>query len=123
MYETPPTKYSAMRIMEILLDPSISNEKIAYRRPIKVESSSTFVIDITSLAHPEDVKKDAYGHWICTGSHTDIYRCSFDVNQQMLIEKSAPGDSGASVYKLRRLHFVHPSHKEFRRILAFVYGK
>ncbi len=123
VYEIPPTKYSAMRIMEILLDPSIGKEKVAYKRPIEVKSSSTFVIDITRLAHPEDVKKDAYGHWICTGSHTDVYRCSIDLNQQTHIEKAAPGATGTSVYTLRRLHFVHPSHKEFRRILAFVHGE
>ena len=51
-----------MRSMRILLDPCI-DEQVAYKRPIEVQSDSTFVIDLTKLAHPDDVK-DCYGSWL-----------------------------------------------------------
>lgn len=108
--------------MEILLDQDIDEDRIVPKRPIQVSFSSTFVVDITKLAHPDDVKRDAYGRWICTGSHTDVYKCCLDVDQTC-IEKVAVGATGPNIYSLRRLHFIHPSHSEFRRILAFVYGE
>ena len=96
---------------------------MAYKRLIEVQSDSTFVIDLTKLAHPDDVKKDCYGSWLHKGSHTDVFRCSYDKDGEVTIEKAAPGASGSNVYFLRRLHCVHPSHSGFRRILAFICGK
>ena len=34
-----------------------------------VTSNATFVVDITSLKHPDDVRKDFFGKWIHSGSH------------------------------------------------------
>ena len=77
MFERPPEKYSATVIMKILLS-SVNEEKIAYKRPTQVQCSSTFVIDLTRLAHPDDIKRDAYGCWVQNGSHRDVFRCSYD---------------------------------------------
>ena len=49
--------YTATRILQILLGPSIDQSIIAKGRPIQVERSSTFVVDLTCLKHPDDVKK------------------------------------------------------------------
>ena len=122
MFERPPEKYSATAIMKILLS-SVNEEKIAYKRPIQVRCSSTFVIDLTKLAHPDDIKRDAYGRWVQNGSHTDVFRCSYDEDGEIFIEKVATGASGSNVYYLRRIHCVHPSNSSFRRILAFICGK
>ena len=43
--------------MQILLNPSMDTSKVAKWQPIGVEESSTFVVDLTSLKHPDDVKK------------------------------------------------------------------
>ena len=64
VYELPPTKYSAMGIMDILLNPDIDSTKVACKRPIVAERNSTFVFDVTKIPHPDDIKKDAYGRWI-----------------------------------------------------------
>ena len=123
MYERPPEKYSATAIMKILLSSSVNEKQIAYKHPIQVQSSSTFVIDLTKLAHPDDIKRDAYGRWVQNGSHTDIFRCSYYADGEIMIDKVAPGASGSNVYYLRRIHCVHPSNSSFRRILAFICGK
>lgn len=75
VFEKPPAKYSAMRIMQILLNPSIDRNKIAQTRPMEVASTSTFVVDLTKLAHPDDIKRDAYGRWTHKGSHADVFKC------------------------------------------------
>ena len=89
-------------------------------RPLQVEKSSTFVVDLTSLKHPDDVKKDMYGRWDYSGSHPEVFHCSFDQFDDVKIEKCAPGAAGSNVCYLSS---SHPSNGEFCRMIAFVYGK
>ena len=57
VYETPPEKYTAERIIHILLDPNIEQSKICEQRPLNIESSCTFVVDLDQLSEADDVKK------------------------------------------------------------------
>ena len=61
--------YSAEGIVKILLNPNIPAEHVCQKCPSLVTRSSTFVIDVTSLAHFDDVKKDDFGRWEHKGSH------------------------------------------------------
>ena len=45
MYEVPPPKYSAERILHILLDPHIPDDKVCKEKPTNIKKSSTFVFD------------------------------------------------------------------------------
>lgn len=123
-YEVPPQRqYAAMQIMQILLDDNIDQQKIAQKRPLEVNRSASFVVDLTSLGHVNDVKKDLYGKWIHSGSHTDVYKCWFDDGEEVHIEKATPLATGNNVYRLRRLHSIHPSNPDFKRMIAFIFGK
>ena len=108
--------------MQTLLDPKIDEQRIAVRRPLEVPYSSTFVVDVSKLSHPDDIKKDMYGKWLHSGSHSDVFLCTYLQEDNVNIEKAAPGASGENVYYLRRLHSVHPCNNEFRRILALLSG-
>ena len=123
IFEKPPPKYTATRIMQILLNPSMDTSKVAKGRPIGVEESSTFVVDLTSLKHPDDVKKDMYGRWDYSGSHPEVFRCTFDEFDDVSIEKCAVGATGSNVYYLRRVRSSHPSNSDFCRLIAFVHGE
>ena len=120
IYEQPPPKYTATRIMQILLDPNINKSLVANGHPIEVERSSTFVVD---LKHPDDVKKDMYRRLDYSGSHPEIFLCSFNQFDNVCIEKCAPGATGPNVYYLRRIRSSHPSNPNFRRLIAFVHSK
>ncbi len=122
IYERPPPKYGAHQIMKILLNPKIDESRIATARPVQVSCSSTYVVDLPKLAHPDDIKKDMYGKWQHSGSHPEAFRCGFDEMNEVTIEKCAPGATGSNVYYLRRLHSYHPSNPKFRRLLAFISG-
>ena len=123
-YEVPPQRqYAAMQIMRILLDDSIDQEKIARKRPLQVNRSSSFIVDLTNLRDVNDVKKDLYGKWLHSGSHTDVYKCWFDDGEDVQIEKATPLAIGSNVYKLRRLHSTHPSNPDFKRMIAFIFGR
>ena len=74
IYEVPTLKYTTERILRILLDPDIPTTKICSSRPINITKSATYVIDISKLAKPEDLKSDNFGiimetFWI---SPTDV---------------------------------------------------
>ena len=112
----------AQHILKILLNPKIDQSRIATMRPNQVSHSSTFVVDITKLAHPDDIKKDMYGKWKYSGSHPETFRCGYDEPSNVFIEKCAPGATGDNVYYVRRLHSYHPSNPKFRRLLTFISG-
>lgn len=64
-----------------------------------------------------------YGRWDYSGSHPEVFRCSFDEFDDLSIEKCAPGATGSNVYYLRCIRSSHPSNSNFRRLIAFVHGE
>lgn len=120
-YEKPPTKYSAETILKILLDPEIDRSRICNMWPVAVHSSTTFVVDVTKLKHPDDVRKDFFGRWKHSGSHPTPFKARVS-EEGVEVERCALGATGA-VYYLRRLHGYHPSNPSFRRLIAFVSGE
>ena len=52
----------------------INNDKICKECPRQIVQSSTFVVDMDKLKHPDDVKKDEFGKWNYSGSHTKSYK-------------------------------------------------
>ena len=91
--------------MWILLDPKLDARKIVFKRPLTAPFSSSYVVDVSKLAHPDDVK-DMYGKWLHSGSHTDVFICTYSEDIQ------------DNVYYLRRLHSVHPCDNKFRRVFS-----
>ena len=122
-FEAPPPKYSAESILKLLLSPDVDRSRVCRVWPVSnIEGSATFVVDITSLKHPDDVRKDFFGKWIHSGSHPITFKATIETDGEVLVEKCAPGASG-NVFYLRKLHSYHPSNTEFRKMLAFVSGK
>lgn len=120
MYETPPPKYSAERILKILLDPSLPTSKVCSVRPTNIFKSSTYVIDISKLEHPDDDKNDNFGTWKHSGSHPLGYTVQVENNRGLYIEKCAPGAVGEDVVYLCRLYSVYPSNSNLKRLLSQV---
>ena len=120
VYENPPPKYTAERILKILLDPSIEKSKICSKRPSSVTKSATYIINITKLADPEDVKSDYFGIWNHSGSHPNTYKVHVEQDRFISVEKCAAGASGVDVVYLRRLHSVYPFNNQFKHLIAFV---
>lgn len=123
MFETPPPKYPADALLKIMLQEDIPSERICSERPILIDRSATYLIDITKLQHPDDVKNDAFGKWEHLGSHNTLFRTWKNDDGDFQAEKCSPGASGQNVFHLRRLYSRHPSNSECRRILAFVTGQ
>ena len=111
-YEYPSPMYGAETLMKMLLSPKIDCSKICTTWPLQVSHSATFIVDITQLKHPDDVKKDFFGKWQHSGSHPIPFMTRFDSTSDVHVEKCAPGARGSNVFYLRRLHSVHPSNSE-----------
>ena len=119
-FEAPPPKYSTEYILKLLLDSNIDQSHVYCVWPFSgVISNATFVVDITSLKHPDDVRKDFIGKWIHSGSHPFTFKATIEKGGDVYVEKCAPGASG-NVFYLCRLHYYHPSNTDFRRILSLV---
>ena len=123
MYEIPPTKYSAERILKILLDPEIDENKICNYKPSNISASATYVVNIANLKHPDDIKKNEFCIWNYSGTHPQVYRVHQKKGGYLSVEKCGSGATGPSVIYLRRLHCTHPSNAEFKRLICFVLGE
>ena len=85
--------------------------------------SATFVVDLESLQHPDDIKKDDFGKWIYSGSHSVSY-AAYQTNRKLDFERltgTTSSDAG-NVFQLRRINCKHPANSQCQRLLAFVTG-
>ena len=77
IYEHPPPKYSAERILQIMLDPDLESSKICSTRPTTITCSATYIVDLSKLAHPDDIKHDNFGIWHHSGSHPQPFKVKY----------------------------------------------
>ena len=116
VYEIPPPKYQAERILKILLDPLLRYVLLDLSR------SATYIVDVSKLKHPDDIKNDCFGSWKHSGSHPQTYKAQVEEDGYVRTEKCADGARGDTVVHLRRLHSVHPTNNSFKRLIAFLSG-
>ena len=89
---------------------------------MNIETSSTFMVDLDSLKHPDDVKKDEFGRWLYSGSHVQTYLAWKENGDKLNFEKTDSDDGNQNTFQLRRIRCKHPSNPEFQQLLAFVTG-
>ena len=123
IYEYPPMKYSAEKILKILLDPTIPEHKVCRVKPNGINKSSTFVVDVRKLQCLDDIKKDEFGIWNYSGSHPQAYKVYHEDDGYVSVEKCGNASTGKNVVYLRRLHCTHPSNPEFKHLICFVSGE
>ena len=118
-YESPPPKYSSEDLLKILVSPK-DKERVCRTWPVSgIETTSSFIVDIQALKHPDDV---FFGKWMYSGSHTSTYKTIVEEDGEILVQKRCPGARG-NICHLRKLHSYHPSNPDFRRIIVFISGK
>ena len=84
VYEIPPSKYSAERVIKILLQ--AENSKICRKKPTSVCRSATYVVDVRSLRCQDDIKKDEFGIWNYSGSHPQPFKVH-ENDDDLIVEK------------------------------------
>ena len=61
VYEETSNHYTAKEIVETLLDKTIPLTKITTTQPVSCQDNFTFVVDISKLDKPEDIRCDDLG--------------------------------------------------------------
>lgn len=121
VYEIPSGTYTAEQIISVLLDP-IDESKVCCKRPTDIRGSATFVIDLDKLEHPDDARKDNFGRWIHSGSHTTPFKAWLNEIGDVEFKRVDKEDAGVNVQYLRRINSYHPSDHTCKRLLGFITG-
>ena len=91
------------------------------KHPILVENNYMFLVDLTLLDDPDDIKSDDCGHWVHNGrksTHIAVKCRNGKVTDVRSIGKSMPPDenSRSRVYCLVCTYYSHDPHEDFKRI-------
>ena len=120
IYERTSQTYSARTICEILLDEGLPTNKIATSHPVSVQENLVFVVDLSQLHKPEDVRADDLGSWVCNGKRRNVCEVEDgDVTEVF----SGPSTKRENAYCLVRRYYKHATSGDFRRTIAEIYGK
>jgi hypothetical protein len=122
IFDIPKASYSVEKIIDMLLDPG-DQSLICKERPIDIQRSSTFIIDLDTLEHPDDAKHDKFGKWNHCGSHTIPFQAWYTEEGILRFKRVEAGSNKIDVQYLRRVHYNHPSDSRCKRMLAFITGK
>ena len=119
IYEKTSQTYSAKEITEILLESDLLTSRIATSHPVSVQDNLVFVVDLSQLEKPEDIRADDLGSWVCNGK-----RCNgCEVEDGQVTEVfSGLSIQGGSTYRLVRRYYKHATSTDFRRTIAEIYG-
>ena len=120
IYERTSKTYSAREITEILLDSDLPTSRIATSHPVSVQENLVFVVDLSQLEKPEDIRADDLGSWVCNGKRCN--QCEVEDDQVMEIF-SGPSIQRENMYRLVRRYYRHATSSDFRRTIAEIYGK
>lgn len=106
-------------IIQVLLDKELSPSRIVTSQPVSVEDNFVFVVDLSKLEKPEDIRADDLGSWTCNGKRS--LHCIFEGN--VLTEIVAPSKlRTGKTYCLVKRYYKHATAGDFKRTIAEIYG-
>lgn len=86
------------------------------------QAAHMYVVDLDCLQHP-DVKKDNFGVWTHSGSHTHQFLSCINQGKVEIGRSVFSSDSPKwERFSLRRLHSKHPTNPSFCRVISFITG-
>ena len=119
IYERTSQTYSARVISEILLDEDLPTNKIVTGHPVSVQENLVFVVDLSQLDKPEDIRADDLSSWVCNGKRCNV--CEVEDGHVMEVF-SGPSIKRENTYCLVRRYYKHATSGDFRRTIAKIYG-
>jgi len=91
-----------------------------------VQDNSSFVVDLSQLAHVDDIKSDDCGHWIHNGKKTTavaVWKQGSHVTKVVSVKTTTPPDENCRLYTLVRVYYVHDPHRDFKKTYYYLFGK
>ena len=121
IFEETADHYTAKKITEVLIDKTIPLTKIATVQPVCVQDNFVFIVDISKLNKPEDIRADDLGSWECNGKRC-LYCSVDDMGYIVEVRKSKP-PAGYHTYTLVRRYYKHATANDYKKTIAEIYGK
>lgn len=99
--------------------------RICHRQPLLVEHHRTFIVDISSLKSPKDLKCDDMGSWRNNSSHKYSFDVEWDENGNIEKITSTKNSSENRCLTLKREYFQlnHDIHEDVRKRIDTILGK
>ena len=121
VYSLTTSGYPASELARILMDKSISSERVCHIQPIGVNETATFIVDIDDVPF-SDLKADDLGVWVPKGTKSVYFTKS--ANGTIRMAPGKPSHSERSCYLvLTRRYYTHGTYSLFRRTVADIRGK
>ena len=124
IYDVRKSGCTYSEAVRVLLD---GNDSLTCtKQPILVEDNYMFLVDLTSLEDPDDIKCDDCGHWVhngCKSTHVAVKCRNGKVMDVKSIGKSTPLDENSRMYCLFRTYYSHDPHEDFKRIFYHIFGE
>ena len=122
IFGRPNKGYNCEQIVHILLDPLISEELISSTSPVYVHHNVSFIVDLSKLKNPNDVRADDLGSWKCTGSRISTFHVDIRDGTCCIVSNESASLT-ARVVHIQRQYHVHGTDPDLHRLIAFVERK
>ena len=120
IYERTTDRYTARGIAELLLDKSLPLSTIATSQPVSVQDNLVFIVDISKLDKPEDIRADDLGSWICNGKRR--LQCTIDSHGHVIDLLTDYKPHKPHMYTLVKRYYKHATAGDYKRTIAEIYG-
>jgi hypothetical protein len=115
--------YTAEQLVHILLG-EYSEESLCISQPVNISHNMTFLVQMSHLKHPDDIKCDDMGSWKHSGSPKHCYCVTKSTEGITSIQplKTKPSDPTDDVYELKRVYYQNSSDETIRKLVAKLEG-
>lgn len=120
-WTTSKMHFSVEELARVLLTDSVPKQKLCTKQPVRVCHNATFVVDLNSLDHHQDIRADENGVWIRKGSPVAYVSVHTKDSQTNIFRWTNMG-SHPNHFKITRIYYRHSSSPDFQRIITTAYG-
>ena len=125
IYSKSKKVLSPEQTVDLLInDGALVLSKVCHKQPLLVEHHCTFVVDISSLASPKDIKCDDMGAWRNNSSHKYAFSIEYDENGKVGNIGAVSNNRSNRFIALKREYFQlkHDLHDDVRKRIDTIVG-
>lgn len=126
IYSRSKKVLSPEQTVDLLMnDGALVLSKVCHKQPLFVEHHCTFVVDISTLVSPKDIKCDDMGAWRNNSSHKYAFSIELDENWKIEDIAAVSNNSSNRSITLKREYFQlkHDIHDDVRKRIDTIVGK
>ena len=98
--------------------------KVCHRQPLHVEHQRTFIVDMSHLRSPKDIKCDDMGSWRNLSANKYSYNVTWNEEGQIeMIRTVEAGSNNVVTIKRKYFSLNHDVHNDVRKRIDTIFGK